>query len=88
MDDPIFEKWIDKSVSSANEVDEGMQDEQPVKCFRFVDEVEKTKKKITMYDNSKSKMCNPDGEIFYPFTSKTWIGDFGASFITNDLTGI
>ncbi len=29
------------------------------------------------------------GKAFYPFFSRTWIGDSGAScFITNDLTGI
>ena len=28
-------------------------------------------------------------KVFYPFTSRTWIGDSGAScFITNDPTGI
>ncbi len=42
-----------------------------------------------MGDNSKSRMCNIDGQSFYPFTSRTWIGDSGAScFITNDPTGI
>ncbi len=54
-----------------------------------IDEVEKAKKKFTMGDNSKSRMCNIDGQSFYPFTSRTWNGDFGAScFITNKPTGI
>ncbi len=66
-----------------------MQDKHPVKRVQFVDEFEKAKKKLIVGDNSKSRMCNIDGQSFYPFTSRTWIGDSGAScFITNDPTGI
>ncbi len=42
-----------------------------------------------MGDSSKNRVCNIDGQRFYPFTSRTWIGDFGDScFITKDPTGI
>ena len=89
MDDIIIEELIEESNSSANEVATGMQDKHPVKQVQFVDEVEKAKKKLIVGDNSKSRMCNIDGQSFYPFTSRTWIGDSGAScFITNDPTGI
>ncbi len=89
MDDVIIEQLYEESISLANEVAARMQDKHPVKQIKFVDEVEKAKKKLIMGDNSKSRMCNIDGQSFYPFTSRTWIGDSGAScFITNDLTGI
>ncbi len=66
-----------------------MQDKHPIKRARFVDKVEKAKKKSMMGDKSRSRVCNIDGQSFYPFTSRTWIGDSGAScFITNDPTGI
>ncbi len=48
-----------------------MQDMNPVKQVRLVDEVEKAKKKLIMGDNSKCRMCNIDGQSFYPFTSRT-----------------
>ncbi len=78
---------IGESVSSANEVAAGMQDNHPVKQVQFVDEAEKAKKKLIIDGISNSRMCNVDGQRFYPFTSRTWIGDFEAfCFITNDPT--
>ncbi len=66
-----------------------MQDKYPVKQVKFVDEVEKAKKKLIIGYNSKSRMCNIVGQSFYPFTSRTWIVESDAScFITNDPTGI
>ncbi len=60
-----------------------------MKRVQLIDEVEKAKKKLIMGDNKKSRMCNIDGQSFYPFNSRTWIGDSGAScFITNDPTDI
>ncbi len=89
MDAVIFEQLNEESISLENEVVAGMQDKHPVKQVRFVDEVEKAKKKLNMGDNSWSRMCSIDGQCFYPFMSKSWIGDSGAScFITNDPPGI
>ncbi len=66
-----------------------MQDKHPEKQVQFVDEVEKAKKKLIMGYNSKSRMCNIDGQRFYPFSSRTWFWDSGAPcFITNDPTSI
>ncbi len=88
MDDIIIEQLIKEYVSSANEA-AGMQDKHSMKQARFVDEVEKAKKKLIMDGISKSMMCNVDGQSFYPFTSKTWIGESRSScFITNDPTGM
>ncbi len=82
MDDVIIEELIEESISLANEVAAGMQDKIPVKWVQFIDEVEKTRKKLIMGDNSTSKICIIDGQSFYPSSSRT------SCFITNDPTGI
>ncbi len=71
MDDIIIEQLIEESISLANEVTATMPEKKYVKRVRFVDEVEKAKKKLIMGDNSKSRMCNINGQIVYPFTSRT-----------------
>ncbi len=89
MHNVSVEKLYEESISLANEVPAEMQDKHPVKQVQYVDEVEKVKKKLIMGDNSKSRMCKIDGQSFYPFASRTWIGDSGVScFTTNDPTGI
>ncbi len=89
MVDVIIDQSREESISLANEVASKMQDKYPIKQVRFVDVVEKAKKKSIKENKSKIRMCNIDGQSFYPFTSRTWIGDSGAScFITNDPTGI
>ncbi len=44
-----------------------MQDKLPVKQVRYVDEMEKAKKKFITGNNSKSRMYNIDGQSFYLF---------------------
>ncbi len=89
MDDIVIEKFMEESISSANEDATRMQDKYPLKQVRFIDKVEKTKKKLIMDGNSKSRMSSIDGQCFYTFTSRTCIGDYGPScFITDDPTGI
>ncbi len=56
MDDVIIEQLYEESISLANEVAAGMQDKHLVKRVRFVDETEKTKKKLIMDNSSKSRM--------------------------------
>ncbi len=68
MDDAIIEQLTEESISLANEVAVGMQDNHPVKQVKLVDEVEKTKKKLIMRDKSKHRICNVDKKIFYPST--------------------
>ncbi len=66
-----------------------MQEKHLAKQVRFFNEVEKAKKKLIVGDNIKSRMCNINGQSFYPFASKTWVGDSGVScYITNDSAGI
>ncbi len=67
MNGIIIEQLIEESVSSANKVAAGMQDNHPKKRVRFVDEVEMTKEKMIIGSNSKSRMYNVDGQSFYPF---------------------
>ncbi len=43
-----------------------MQDKHQVKQVRIFDEVEMIKKKLIMDGNSKSSMCNVDGQSFIP----------------------
>ena len=67
MDDVIIEQSCVESISLASEVAAGMQGKHPMVQIKFVDEVEKTKKKLIMGDNSKRRMCNIDGQSFCPF---------------------
>ncbi len=65
-----------------------MQDYHQVKQVHFIDKVEESKKKLIIGVNSKSRICNTDGQSLYSFTSRTWIRDCGSSCISiNDSSG-
>ncbi len=71
MDDVIIDQLYEESISSANEVADGMQEKHPVKQVKFVDEVEDIANKMIMDGNRKIRICAVDGlKAFIPFLQK------------------
>ena len=66
-----------------------MQDGKQTMQVMFIEEPYVKSQETNNVANNKCRICQIDGHSFYPFTSRTWIGDSGAScFITNDPSGI
>ncbi len=77
IDDIVIEQLIKESIFSAYRVAVGMYEKHSVKLVRFVVEVEKTKQKIIMGGNSKTGMCNVDGQSFHPILQELGLGLLG-----------